>query len=994
MADTDIVLGIDFDTSNIKKTAQEIQKELNSGFKSGGDSESPALKSIEAQIDKLSQKVSDLADAMRQITGQQGMGASTEAVEGLNSTVQSLIDTLINLAETPAVDPIDIDGVEDATDEMVDVVEEGAEEVTQATSTMLATLVGNFLGSLISHFVVEVVKSAVRLIMRKIREFVQEMKQTVEDLVQLTLSGIKNLLKASGKLAKTSLKEFLKLGTSVIKTLFDSVKLLISKLFSFKSVIVENLKLMAKWKKGSNEVNKALSNLTSSLAYLKGALASVVAPILISIEPMLTRIIDRLAEMLTVIGMLIAKLTGASTFQKAIRKQKDFAKALKDTADALSPLDNLNVISEKNGDAVDWATVTLEDFELPDWLNDLYELGTTVGLKIRDFLRNIPWDSVKEGAEKAAQSIKDFINGILSVRDLGTEIGRAFGELVNTITIFLNELLTGETFYKLGQQAGDAFLEGLKTIDFYALGSIFSNALNGLVDLIIGFFSDNGRGKSTGAKGKELGNAIAQFIATALGGIDFVDINVAINLFMTNLVEAFKALLTPETFSTVATTFTQLINSIFFGADTFTHQMGTKGFNELGNNIATGINTGISKANTGSWGSTISDLANGLLDMLLAAIDGLYDNIDEITDKIVGFLASINWEDLGGKISEISDKLMEAFEQIWQELKDSGTLDRIIDFIVDVLNEKKTWEKAFLRLKKELFWEIFFGKIEQGWENAREWFNGIGKDIIEGILEGFILGLTEIPESVQQFFDAIWAALCGIFIIQSPSQAMNPIGENIVRGILEGFSLVDFLAEVTTWWDENVAPWFDSIQENIDLLTTNIGLKMTAFKDSMIDTFRAIKNGIKIPINYIIAFIEGMVNKIIFGLNCLIDGLSAIKFDVPDNPVLFGVLAGNSFEFDVDKLTPIEIPRLATGGVIPPSMSEHLAMLGDNNAETEVVSPLSTMKEAMLEALVEAGIGNGAQEISINLDGREILKAMVKQNTEYKRQHNGASAFG
>ena len=86
-------------------------------------------------------------------------------------------------------------------------------------------------------------------------------------------------------------------------------------------------------------------------------------------------------------------------------------------------------------------------------------------------------------------------------------------------------------------------------------------------------------------------------------------------------------------------------------------------------------------------------------------------------------------------------------------------------------------------------------------------------------------------------------------------------------------------------------------------------------------------------------------------------------------------------------------PGYANGQVIPPSMSKHLAVLGDNKHETEVVSPLSTMKEAMIEALATSGVGGGNQEIVLQLDGREFLRAMIKQNTEYKKQHNGASAL-
>jgi hypothetical protein len=66
---------------------------------------------------------------------------------------------------------------------------------------------------------------------------------------------------------------------------------------------------------------------------------------------------------------------------------------------------------------------------------------------------------------------------------------------------------------------------------------------------------------------------------------------------------------------------------------------------------------------------------------------------------------------------------------------------------------------------------------------------------------------------------------------------------------------------------------------------------------------------------------------------------------------------------------PYRMPRLATGTVVPPRAGEFAAILGDNNRETEVVSPLSTMKQALKEALFEAGMGNGNGNIEIKFTG-------------------------
>lgn len=50
-------------------------------------------------------------------------------------------------------------------------------------------------------------------------------------------------------------------------------------------------------------------------------------------------------------------------------------------------------------------------------------------------------------------------------------------------------------------------------------------------------------------------------------------------------------------------------------------------------------------------------------------------------------------------------------------------------------------------------------------------------------------------------------------------------------------------------------------------------------------------------------------------------------------------------------MTAPQIPYLAKGTVVPRNAGEFAAILGDNKREAEVVSPLSTMKQAMMDAL-------------------------------------------
>lgn len=141
------------------------------------------------------------------------------------------------------------------------------------------------------------------------------------------------------------------------------------------------------------------------------------------------------------------------------------------------------------------------------------------------------------------------------------------------------------------------------------------------------------------------------------------------------------------------------------------------------------------------------------------------------------------------------------------------------------------------------------------------------------------------------------------------------------------------------------------------------------------DVFRGI-------VNLIIDIFEGAVNMIREGLN-------SISIDIPD--FIPGV-GGKHIGFNIPKAN---WPRLASGTVIPRQSKEFAAILGDNNREAEVVSPLSTMKQAFKEALAESGGGSvGNVTVVLQGDADKFFRVMQIKADEYlDRTGNPAFAF-
>ena len=174
-------------------------------------------------------------------------------------------------------------------------------------------------------------------------------------------------------------------------------------------------------------------------------------------------------------------------------------------------------------------------------------------------------------------------------------------------------------------------------------------------------------------------------------------------------------------------------------------------------------------------------------------------------------------------------------------------------------------------------------------------------------------------------------------------------------------------SNVRAYWRTNIAPVFT--KEWWSNLAKSCG-------NGLISGFENTVNGI-----------IGMFEKMI---NWIVDGLNQISFDVPDWVPNIG---GKAVGVNIPPVSfgRVSVPRLATGGVIPPNR-EFMAVLGDNKKETEVVSPLSTMKQALIEAMQETG-GLGGN-LSLSVSAKPGLARYLKIELDAESARRGAKLVG
>lgn len=257
-------------------------------------------------------------------------------------------------------------------------------------------------------------------------------------------------------------------------------------------------------------------------------------------------------------------------------------------------------------------------------------------------------------------------------------------------------------------------------------------------------------------------------------------------------------------------------------------------------------------------------------------------------------------------------------------------------------------------------------------------------DVIPRFLELFSSAfriLNAVVQAAKPYLQWLWDTF------------LNPIAEftgGIILSVLDG--LIWAFQEIANWLGRDAESWtwlmsiFQTAGQQlllpIKLLTEflNVLLKNKEMTDSLKLAFKGLltflsgvfSGNLEKIFNGLKDMVKGIVNGIISivetGVNFIIDKLNSLSFDVPDWVPIVG---GRHFGFSIKK---ISLPKLAAGTVVPPRAGEFAAILGDNNREAEVVSPLSTMRQAMREELESMGGYGGQVNIIAEGDVDQLIR--------------------
>lgn len=265
-----------------------------------------------------------------------------------------------------------------------------------------------------------------------------------------------------------------------------------------------------------------------------------------------------------------------------------------------------------------------------------------------------------------------------------------------------------------------------------------------------------------------------------------------------------------------------------------------------------------------------------------------------------------------------------------------------------------------------------FDKLREAIQGTSDFFQNIWDTIILPIWQHFMdvvdnLWTNHLKPLWDNFMDFVGLLIEGAldiyngFILPMYNWFVKKFGGNIVNAFNDTISKIgEFLGVIA-----DVASYVvDALKGVIDFVVGVFTGDWERAWNGLSAVFKGVVNGLITIAEYFCNYFVRAINKVILAANSL-------HFDIPD--WIPGV-GGKTFGLSIPTISEIRLPRLATGSVVPPNR-EFMAVLGDNKTETEVVSPLSTMKQAMMEALRESG--SAGKETTIVFNGEMAALARV-----------------
>lgn len=617
--------------------------------------------------------------------------------------------------------------------------------------------------------------------------------------IKRTLSGAFNHVKKVGAKALSGLRSgFSSVGKSVkglfkpIANLGKKIKQTFKRVFLFAGILAAVKAL----KSGIGDVMNQNEAFQKSLNDVKANLAIAFTPIINTVMPILTKLMQGIATVSKYVAGFIAGLFG-QTYQQAAqatKKLKGTSAEAKKAKQSLAGIDEINTLSsnddsktDSESSGVDFSGLDMSEPEYPDWAKSLKDsilsgdwagVGKTLGEKVTSVLTGIPWTDLGRKFSESVNSIFSGINSFFKNTD--------WGGIVKDMTEGLNAAVSGTDWALIG----DTLASGLSAIIDSAYAFVttfdFSGFGSGLGDSVNAFFAGIDWSKAA----ETLSGAITGLLDTVIGFIETVDwmaIGKDIFTFIANIDWGGILGRVARLIGDIIGTCWRLALSGVKAAIKGIKEYFTKKIEEAGGSVIGGLWKGIKDAFGNAWewikvnifqpfldgfkkcfgihspSTVMAEMGDYIIQGLHDAVSAGIEKVKEVFNEVLSAIQEI-FSDIGEWFSERWDDITSAFSDVVSFFKEK--FQDAWDGIVKIFEKPKeffeqVWEDITSCFSGVTTW--FKDQFSEAWEAVKKVFS-TGGAIFEGISEKIS---SVFKETVNSLIDGINT------VVSKPFDAIN-----------------------------------------------------------------------------------------------------------------------------------------------------------------------------------------------------------------------------
>lgn len=387
-----------------------------------------------------------------------------------------------------------------------------------------------------------------------------------------------------------------------------------------------------------------------------------------------------------------------------------------------------------------------------------------------------------------------------------------------------------------------------------------------------------------------------------------------------------------------------------------------------------------------SLGQITGSIASVGLSIGANLIGGISKYLEESKDRIKNYL--INMMDISSDIMAQAGNFASAFAYIFEVIASESGQQITADII-------------------GIFSEAFMGITQLALTFGRDIFMAVtqpiieNKEVIKNSLQDLLDGLSVITTAAREILTGIVDLIFLYYqerilpVIEGIKQNLSELIQNHLTPFFS--QLGEFLGvlgeAIKLLWDTILKPLIQWIIQNIapvivpivNAIVTVVGNAIGGIMDKITFLLQGLTglinfivgvftgdwtrawNGIKDIFSGIINSISSMIETFVNGASSMINGLIGA----------FNKITGIVGIPSIPDIPKLNIPKLATGAVIPPN-APFMAMLGDQKHGTNIEAPLDTIKQAVREVM-GVGNGGGTYQFIAQIDGKTIFESVISE---------------